>query len=291
MTEPLHPVTMVATQPSFDELCQQLSRSAIIGLDVETTLDDPPSLCTIQLATARENYIVDALAFDDIGAIADLLANRNVVKVIHYAPFERSVFRQYGYTIKNVYDTCQISRRLRRTATGGHSLLAVCRRELGVELDKFWQTSDWTQRPLDPAQLDYAALDAEVLVRLHAIFTEETLQRHGQRSLLRKGAGVSLEQSAKSGSSVDVQQSATSDPSLAVGPPLFTLNDEQVFAQLRAVLPVGQTKPFDELVVAVGRGLGYGTVDGKTAAVLRGFFSRARRQGLISEQQGMVRRA
>jgi ribonuclease D len=42
----------------------------------------------------------------------------------------------------------------------------VCLRELGLEMDKAEQTSDWAQRPLDDAQVRYAALDASVVIGL-----------------------------------------------------------------------------------------------------------------------------
>ena len=68
-------------------------------------------------------------------------------------------------------DTLAVSRERRgRKLAGGHGLKAVCDRELGVKLDKTWQTSDWTRRPLEAGQLAYAAIDAEVLLRLHEHF-------------------------------------------------------------------------------------------------------------------------
>ena len=39
----------------------------------------------------------------------------------------------------------------------------VCERELGIELDKTEQTSDWSARPLSKRQMAYAALDVKVL--------------------------------------------------------------------------------------------------------------------------------
>ena len=56
----------------------------------------------------------------------------------------------------------------------------MCERELGVVLDKSAQTSMWTRRPLDPEQVRYAAMDAEVLLglyeRLAAVLREEPEQ-------------------------------------------------------------------------------------------------------------------
>lgn len=59
----------------------------------------------------------------------------------------------------------------RQRRLGGHSLARVCERELGIELDKSCQTSNWSRRPLNPDQLRYAALDAEVLLALYDRFT------------------------------------------------------------------------------------------------------------------------
>jgi ribonuclease D len=48
----------------------------------------------------------------------------------------------------------------------------VCERELGVVLDKRAQTSNWSCRPLSTDQLEYAALDAEVLLALYDWFRQ-----------------------------------------------------------------------------------------------------------------------
>ncbi|HSK03175.1 MAG TPA: hypothetical protein VK932_18110, partial [Kofleriaceae bacterium] len=94
-----------------------------------------------------------------------------IMKVIHNATFERTVLLRANIRLAHVFDTLTASRRLRGRQAGGHSLAAVCRRELDKVLDKTQQTSDWTRRPLTAAQLAYAALDVEVLVELHALFS------------------------------------------------------------------------------------------------------------------------
>jgi hypothetical protein len=47
-------------------------------------------------------------------------------------------------------------------------LRRTVRANLGKDLDKREQRSDWDRRPLKPAQLSYAAADAAVLLALHA---------------------------------------------------------------------------------------------------------------------------
>jgi ribonuclease D len=137
-----------------------------VGLDVETTLKTR-ALCLIQVAGATTTYLIDALALPDLTPLARLLSAPDTLKLIHNASFERSVLGAHGLEISPVFDTLERSRATRgRSAEGGHSLKAVCARELGIALPKDEQTSDWTTRPLTPTQRDYAALDAELLLEL-----------------------------------------------------------------------------------------------------------------------------
>jgi ribonuclease D len=50
------------------------------------------------------------------------------------------------------------------------------RGELGLHLDKAEQTGDRARRPLTARQLDDAALDAEVLLRLYRHFQDATAE-------------------------------------------------------------------------------------------------------------------
>ncbi len=163
------PVHWVRDEEGLREACAMLSESEVLGLDVETTLASR-ALCLVQVATKDRVFLMDALELSDLAPLGELMADDTIVKVIHNANFERSVLRKYGIEIENVVDTLERSRVMRKRAKGGHSLKAVCLRELGIELDKAQQTSDWTRRPLTPRQEAYAALDAEVLLRLWELF-------------------------------------------------------------------------------------------------------------------------
>jgi ribonuclease D len=146
----------------------------LVGLDVETTLGTR-ALCLLQMAGQRTTYLIDALEVPDIAPLAPLLSSERTTKVIHCADFEREVLGRYGLGVEPVIDTLELSRRVDGDAAEeGHSLRAVCARAFRVELDKTEQTSDWTRRPLTDSQIAYAALDAEVLLRLNDHFHRPT---------------------------------------------------------------------------------------------------------------------
>jgi ATP-dependent Lhr-like helicase len=160
------PLIWVDTRAALEEAVGALLLEQRVGLDVETTLKTR-ALCLIQVAGATTTYLIDALALPDLTPLARLLSAPDTLKLIHNASFERSVLGAHGLEISPVFDTLERSRATRgRSAEGGHSLKAVCARELGIALPKDEQTSDWTTRPLTPTQRDYAALDAELLLEL-----------------------------------------------------------------------------------------------------------------------------
>lgn len=159
------PVRWVRTSAELEELCKELGGVSRIGLDVETTLSTR-ALCLMQLAIEQETYLVDALEIEDFGALAALFADLSTEKLIHNANFEREVLGRYEIELNNVVDTLELSRQRHPEPGNRHDLKSVCERELGRSLDKTQQTSDWSKRPLTEEQVEYAALDAEVLLQL-----------------------------------------------------------------------------------------------------------------------------
>ncbi len=169
------PVRLVAGQRSLEGLCRGLLTEKVIALDVETTLDWA-TLCLAQVATGDYNAVIDVFEIEDLTPLFLVLEDPEIEVIIHNARFEQGVLGKFGCRITSIFDTLSVSRRLRGyRIPGGHSLAAVCRRELAIELDKSCQTSDWTRRPLPAAQLNYAALDAEVLIDLHHRFRQELI--------------------------------------------------------------------------------------------------------------------
>jgi ribonuclease D len=169
--EPQRPLFWIEEEAALEAVLLKLFHETFVGLDVETTLTTQ-SMCLMQLATPSATYLIDVLALRSLSPLAVFLESRKTKKLIHNAPFEERVLAACGLPLAGVVDTLHLSRRLRgRSIPGGHSLSVVCARELGKPLDKTEQTSNWKRRPLSQSQIIYAALDAEVLLKLWEVFS------------------------------------------------------------------------------------------------------------------------
>ena len=167
-TFPRRPYSLITSEDGLTRAVDDLSRESVIGLDVETTLYRQ-ELCLVQIATRTHTYIVDPISVRSIEPLRQVLGSMGPLKVIHNASFERRVLGEVGFQLEKVFDTLATSRRL-GPSKAGHGLAAVCARHLGRHLDKSLQKSHWDRRPLSREQLEYAAIDAEVLLDLHEFF-------------------------------------------------------------------------------------------------------------------------
>jgi ribonuclease D len=165
--------TVVTDADQLAAAVNRLRRYSRIGLDVETEMYSQ-RLCLVQLAGENETFLVDVLTLTDLEPLRAILESPAITKIIHNAAFESRILGAHGIQIRGIYDTLKVSRDRRgRKLAGGHGLAAVSLRELGEVMSKEQQTSNWKRRPLSRAQLDYAALDAEVLLRLHDAFESD----------------------------------------------------------------------------------------------------------------------
>ncbi len=123
-------------------------------------------LCLVQLAAGESHALVDPLALgrEGMAPLAGLLADCRVTKVMHGADYDLRVLdRDLGARVAPVRDTQIAAQLLGERQT---SLAALVGRELGVTLDKRFQTADWGQRPLPPELLAYASGDTAFLAAL-----------------------------------------------------------------------------------------------------------------------------
>jgi ribonuclease D len=156
-------------------------------------------VCLVQIAGDRgQEALVDPLRLTDLSPLGPLLADADVVKVLHGADYDVTTLkRDFGFTFAALFDTMIASRFLGLPEVG---LQAVARAELGIELSKDSQKDDWSRRPLTPVQEAYALADVQHLIRLHAHLVDK-LQSLGRLAwVTEEGAAVAAMEPARTGS-------------------------------------------------------------------------------------------
>lgn len=178
---------IVDTPQALSTACRQLARSPVLGVDTEFVREQTyyARLGLIQLATADDTVLIDPLAIEDWQALGELLADPNIVKILHSGeedlPLLAALDRRC--VADPIFDT-QIAAAL---AGYGMSLSyqQLVKQLCGIELAKGHARSDWLRRPLSDEQLEYAGADVIHLPRIHELL-DERLRELGRLDWLRE---------------------------------------------------------------------------------------------------------
>jgi len=152
---------IVATTADLDEVCQRLAAEEFVTVDTEFMRERTywPELCVVQLAGDAEVAVVDAQADGlDLAPLGRLMADSAVLKVFHAARQDIEIFvLKFGLVPQPLFDT-QIAAMVAGFGdqVGYDALVASL---TGGSIDKAHRFSDWSVRPLSPAQIAYAAAD------------------------------------------------------------------------------------------------------------------------------------
>jgi len=158
----------VENQTDLESLCQHLRQQPVIALDTEFLREKTyyAKLCLIQVASAEQIACVDPLAIDDMQILLDVIYEPNITKVMHSARQDLEIFFDItGELPANMYDS-QIAAALLGFGdqVGYASLLNDM---LGVKLEKLHTRTDWSKRPLDEGQIQYALDDVRYLIDIY----------------------------------------------------------------------------------------------------------------------------
>ncbi len=150
------------------------SATARVAVDTEFIRERTywPQLSLVQVAIEApgapepEIVLADMLVDGMAAALAPLLEDRSILKIMHSASEDLVALRQAcGVVPDPLFDT-QIAASLAGVGAGlGYQRLV--QELLGIAVDKGETRSDWMKRPLSPAQLAYAADDVRHLFAVH----------------------------------------------------------------------------------------------------------------------------
>ena len=177
------------TVPAVEKLTGEIATVTELALDTEGASFHRfvDRIYLLQLSTRGRHAVIDPLAVGTPAGLGKLLENPNVEVVFHDADYDlRLLQRDYGWQIKNIFDTRVAAQLLGYTAFG---LAALLERFFDVKLDKKHQRADWSMRPLTADMLDYAAQDTRFLLELKDKMSAE-LERMGRMPWAREEFGL-----------------------------------------------------------------------------------------------------
>ena len=129
----------------------------------------------LQLSTDDRHAIIDPLPIQSPGGLGALVEDPKIEVVFHDADYDlRLLHQDYGWQIRNVFDTRIASQLLGFKAFG---LAALLEKYFGLKLDKKHQRADWSMRPLTADMLEYASHDTMHLLGLRDQLHDELAKK------------------------------------------------------------------------------------------------------------------
>jgi ribonuclease D len=122
----------------------------------------------LQIGSQEQVACIDPLSLSDLDPLLEIIFDPAIIKVLHSAHQDLEIiFHLRGNVPAPVFDTQLAATLLGYGEQIGYA--ALVKTLLGAELDKSQTRTDWSRRPLDPAQLAYAADDVRYLRELYLL--------------------------------------------------------------------------------------------------------------------------
>jgi len=154
-----------------------LAREKVIGVDLESDsmFHYKEKVCLIQISVPDQNILIDTLSIRDLKPLLPVFSDPDIRKVFHGADYDiRSLFRDFNIEINSLFDT-QIAARLLGIAQTSLSYSLESR--FGISMEKKYQKSDWSKRPLSREMLQYAVKDTYYLIHLARMLEKELREK------------------------------------------------------------------------------------------------------------------
>ena len=173
----VHP--LIETNTALAQFCDLIKDSDFIAVDTEFMRENTfwPELCLIQVADRDHAAAIDPMAPGiDLKPLLDLLVdNEEMLKVFHAGGQDvEIIFNLTGKTPHPIFDTQIGQMALGQAEQVGYSNLVEA--WLGLQLDKGARFTDWSRRPLDKRQIDYAIGDVTHLAKIFPMMLDKLIK-------------------------------------------------------------------------------------------------------------------
>lgn len=163
-------ILFIDDENSLSKFCESIRDENVLALDTEFIREKSyyPQLCLIQIAAGDHIACIDPLAITSLDPLLDLIYDTSKVKLFHAARQDLEIFFQLRNSLpKPVFDTQIAATLLGFNDQCGYA--ALVSQMLGVQLDKDQARTDWSQRPLNDKQVQYAANDVRYLQQAYPL--------------------------------------------------------------------------------------------------------------------------
>ncbi len=180
-------IQFVDSVAELEILCQKMQHEPWLAMDTEFLREKTyyPKFCLLQIATLEWVACVDPIALEgQMDKLFEIINNPDIIKVLHSCRQDVEIF--YNLTGKlpaPVYDTQLVAPLLGFQENPGYAMLVSG--FLNINLSKIHTRTDWSQRPLSPEQMEYAADDVIYLAKIYQMM-EKKLQKLGRENWLKE---------------------------------------------------------------------------------------------------------
>ncbi len=167
--------TLISDDADLNTRCNLLKTEKELAFDLEADSMHhfKEKVCLIQVADPTDSFLVDPLAINDLSALKPVFEDPAITKVFHGADFDiRSLDRDFNIHVNNLFDTEIACRFL---GIQKRSLAALLEKHFDLHVDKRFQKTDWSIRPLSKEMISYSVNDVAYLLELKEILRKRLI--------------------------------------------------------------------------------------------------------------------
>jgi ribonuclease D len=167
----------IDTPEKLQSYCETIKNSQWLALDTEFIRERSyyPKFCLLQICDGQTAACIDPLQIDSLDPVLEIIYNTDITKVFHAAHQDLEIFfHLWGKLPRPIFDT-----QLAASITGHGDQIGYAKLVqaiLKVNLAKDHSRTDWSMRPLDEHQLDYAYDDVIYLEQIYKVLHKQIQQ-------------------------------------------------------------------------------------------------------------------